>query len=277
MSSLADLPELVGFFSYSREDDEAFAGALSVLRDAIQRELSAQLGRSKTNFRLWQDQIAIAPGKLWETEIKKAVENAVFFIPIVTPRAVNSQYCKFEFEAFLAREQELGRADLVFPLLYIRVPALESEEQWRTHPVLSIIGMRQYVDWRPMRHLDVRMPVVLEQIERFCDKIVETLRGTWVSPEERLKQQEIEAQQRAEEEHRAVVVQRAEEEKQRVEAILAYLNQHGFQMASFQRLRRGINKLLTDQQFEDLIQRHPTIFRRARLSGNRPGVAKRIR
>lgn len=55
MSSLADLPEIVGFFSYSREDDEAFEGALSALRNAIQRELSAQLGRSKTTFRLWQD------------------------------------------------------------------------------------------------------------------------------------------------------------------------------------------------------------------------------
>jgi hypothetical protein len=89
MSSLADLPAFVGFFSYSREDDEAFEGALSALRDAIQRELSAQLGRSKTNFHLWQDQKAIAPGKLWETEIKKAVEQAVFFIPIITPRVVN--------------------------------------------------------------------------------------------------------------------------------------------------------------------------------------------
>jgi hypothetical protein len=98
MSSLVDLPEIVGFFSYSREDDEAFEGTLSALRDAIQRELSAQLGRSRSTFRLWQDQTAIAPGQLWESEIKKAVEQAVFFIPIVTPRAVNSHHCKFEFE-----------------------------------------------------------------------------------------------------------------------------------------------------------------------------------
>jgi hypothetical protein len=52
MSSLADLPEVIGFFSYSREDDEAFEGTLSALSDGIQRELSAQLGRSKTNLRL---------------------------------------------------------------------------------------------------------------------------------------------------------------------------------------------------------------------------------
>jgi hypothetical protein len=137
--------------------------------------------------------------------------------------------------------------------------------------------MRQYVDWRPLRHLDVRAPAVREQIERFCDKIVEALRDPWVSPEERRKQQQIEAQQRAEEERRAEAARRAEEEKQRAEAILAYLNQRGYQMASFEGLRRRIDKSLTDQQFEDIIQRNPTIFRRARLAGNKPGIAKRIR
>jgi hypothetical protein len=110
MASLARLPELVGFFSYSREDDEAFRGSLSALRDAIQRELGAQLGRTKRNFRLWQDQEAIAPGKDWEAEITRAVEQSVFFIPIVTPRAVSSDYCRFEFSSFIAREGTLGAA-----------------------------------------------------------------------------------------------------------------------------------------------------------------------
>ena len=53
MASFAQLPELVGFFSYSREDDEAFRRSLSSLRDAIQRHLGAQLGRTRGNFRLW--------------------------------------------------------------------------------------------------------------------------------------------------------------------------------------------------------------------------------
>jgi flagellar biosynthesis GTPase FlhF len=197
--------------------------------------LSAQLGRSKTNFRLWQDQKAIAPGKLWESEIKTAVEQAVFFIPIATPRAANSHYCKFEFEAFLSREHALDRADLVFPVLYIGIPALENEAQWRKDPVLSIIGTRQYVDWRPFRHFDVRTTSVREAIERFCDKIVAALREPFVSPEEHRKQQEIEAQQRSEEERRqretdaerraeqeqkqrAEAARQAEEEKQRAEA-----------------------------------------------------------
>src|SRR5271169_3096819 len=75
--------------------------------------------------------------------------------------------------------------------------------------------MRQYVDWRPFRHLDVRTTAVREAIERFCDKIVNALREPWVSPEERGKQLEIEAQERAEEQRcqlQADATRRAEEE-----------------------------------------------------------------
>src|SRR5499433_1754886 len=192
MSTLAELPELIGFFSYSREDDEAFRGTLSALREGIQRELSAQLGRSKKNFRLWQDQAAIAPGKLWEKE----------------------------FETFLAREAAIGRNDLVFSILYISVAALESEASWRDDPVLSIIAQRQYVDWRPLRHLDAQTTVAREQIERLCQKIVEALREPWISPEERRRMAEAEARKRAEDEARrleAEAERRAEESRRRAE------------------------------------------------------------
>src|SRR6202034_2045441 len=103
MSSLADIPELVGFFSYSREDDQGSRGSLSALRDAIQNELSAQLGRSQSDFRVWQDKAAISLGTLWEKQIAQGIAQSAFFIPIVTPRALRSQHCALEFRAFLER------------------------------------------------------------------------------------------------------------------------------------------------------------------------------
>jgi formylglycine-generating enzyme required for sulfatase activity len=153
---------------------------------------------------------------MWESEIAKAIEQAVFFIPIVTPRGVASEYCQFEFNSFLARERALGRSDLVFPILYISVPALRDETKWRNDPVLSIIGKRQYVDWRPFRHVAVNTAAFGEAIERFCAKIVETLREPWLSPEER-RQLEAEARKRAEDEERirleAEARRQAEEEE----------------------------------------------------------------
>src|SRR6202161_1357848 len=104
MSSLADLPELIGFFSYSREDDADSQGALSALRSRIQGELRGQLGRTAKTFRLRQDKEAIPSGALWESEINNSVEKAAFFIPIITPTVVASPFCRIELDAFLARE-----------------------------------------------------------------------------------------------------------------------------------------------------------------------------
>jgi hypothetical protein len=203
MSSLVDLPELVGFFSYSREDDEGSDGALSALRERIQHELRGQLGRSFRNFRLWQDKESIASGTLWETEINNAVAQSVFFIPIVTPTVVKSPYCKFELESFLAREAALGRGDLIFPILYIEVPDLEDAARSQGDPVLSLIAKRQYVDWSEFRHLDVNATEVRRAVSRFCADIRNALRRSWISPEEREQREAGAAQERAEAEQRS--------------------------------------------------------------------------
>jgi TIR domain len=208
MSSLADAPDLVGFFSYSREDDDDSGGKLSKLRERIQAELRGQLGRTKRDFRLWQDKTAIAHGTLWEDEIKSAIAESVFFIPIITPTAVRSYHCKFEFDAFLAREKELGRSNLIFPILYIPVPAL-TDDRWRQDPLLATIGSRQYEDWQNLRHLDASSTEVALRVEKFCANICRALQQPWLSPEER---QQAEIRRKAEEERRR------QEERQQAEA-----------------------------------------------------------
>jgi TIR domain len=59
-------------------------------------------------------------------------------------------------------------------------------------------------------------------------------------------------------------------------AILAYLNQQGAQKASFVKLRGVISNTLTDQEFNDIILRNPTVFRHARIKKVGPGIAKLI-
>jgi TIR domain/PQQ enzyme repeat len=198
MASLADLPLLSGFFSYSREDDEDSGGRLSQLRQRIQAELRGQLGRTREDFRLFQDKTAIEHGKLWEEEIKSAIAEAVFFIPIITPTVVRSKYCKFEFNAFLAREKELGRNDLVFPIIYIPVPAL-GDGRWREDPLLTIVGSRQYEQWQQLRQLDPTSTEFALRIEKLCTNIAKAIQRSWVSPQER---EEAEARKRDEDERR---------------------------------------------------------------------------
>jgi hypothetical protein len=203
MSSLAKYysSNLVGFFSYSREDDVDLNEVLSKFRNAIQAELSAQLGRNRDNFRVWQDRFAIPHGALWQKQISDGIKQSAFFIPIVTPRMVNSSHCAFEFESFVAREKELDRDDLIFPILYISVPELE-DGTWKQSSVLKIVNDRQYLDWRDYRPRELGDPQVQKELIQFCRNISNALRKTWGSPEERQQRQEAEALTIAAEEER---------------------------------------------------------------------------
>jgi TIR domain len=217
MGSLADLPKLIGFFSYSRNDDEGDDGAVLALANRIYRELRTQLGRTNENFKLWRDKDALAAGEHWKEKLKEAVSESVFFIQMVTPSAVNSHFCRFEFESFIEREKELGRNDLVFPILYVSVPELDAKPAI-TDPVISILKDRQREDWRPIRHYDVNSREVKQTVEQFCATISRKLRLPWISLEER---QAIEEQRRVEEEERCRIEENRrvqEEHRRQVEA-----------------------------------------------------------
>jgi hypothetical protein len=61
-----------------------------------------------------------------------------------------------------------------------------------------------------------------------------------------------------------------------VKAILAYLNQRGYQRASFERLRRRIDETLTDERLNEIVAKNPTVFRHAQFPEDKPGLAKVI-
>jgi flagellar biosynthesis GTPase FlhF len=224
MASLARFyaSNLVGFFSYSREDDSDFNDVLSKFRFAIQAELGAQLGRNRDNFRIWQDKFVIPHGTLWQKQITDAVNQSAFFIPIITPRVVNSPNCAFEFESFVARERQLGRDDLVFPILYIQVPELD-DGTWQENPVLKLVKEREYLDWRNFRYRSLESPEVAETIGSFCRSIANALRKSWLSSEERRQVEEAkrraeEDQQQRQAEARAQQQAREEEKARRLAA-----------------------------------------------------------
>jgi flagellar biosynthesis GTPase FlhF len=165
----------------------------------------------------------VAPRAYWKGYLKlslgKGISESVFFIPIITPTAVRSSYCKFEFQSFLAREKELDRNNLIFPILYVHVPAL-TDDRWRQDPLLVVIGSRQYEDWQNLRHLDASSnEVVALRVQSFCANICRALEQEWLSPGER---REAEARRAAEAERRrqqeAEIKQRADDEERRRKA-----------------------------------------------------------
>lgn len=61
-----------------------------------------------------------------------------------------------------------------------------------------------------------------------------------------------------------------------VNAILAYLRQRGYQLVSFDRIRRRIDANLTDERLNALVDANPAIFRRAILKEGKVGLRKLV-
>jgi hypothetical protein len=61
-----------------------------------------------------------------------------------------------------------------------------------------------------------------------------------------------------------------------VNKILGYLNQRGYQMVSYERLRSRVSESLTDVQLDSIVNDNPTIFRPATMKEGKKGLAKRV-
>ena len=162
----------VGFWSYARQDDEMSGGKLSALRFQLKSELQQQYGRERIN--IFQDVGAIPPGAEWETEIVAALNRSTFFIPLVTPAFLQSEFCCREVEIFFEREKDLARdysgvqkLRRVFPILYVSVDGVEPEKPTVLHELQRL----QWADFRELRHKDPHDHSVRVALERLASGI----------------------------------------------------------------------------------------------------------
>jgi hypothetical protein len=128
MISVTSSPRLMGFFSCTRADDK---GVLSDLRTTTERNLQRRFTQ-----RLW-----LETNEVW-------IDEAVFFIAIVTPRALESLRWRQQFKLFMERQTVLGRDDRVFSIVWSQVHELENRTAASQDQILQYIGSHGHFDWR---------------------------------------------------------------------------------------------------------------------------------
>lgn len=167
----------IGFWSYARPDDELSGGQLSRLRALIRAELQQQYGRAQ--IQLFQDVSAISHGSRWEGEIRRALDNSTFFIPILSPSFVQSEWCVQEFRIFQDRQQrlfdlypDLPRTSRIFPIHYIDVMEVEGLDP----AVDASLRELQWFDFREFRHSDFGGADVRRTVSSFVTSVRDLLR-----------------------------------------------------------------------------------------------------
>ncbi|GEM_PF-591354 len=144
----------VGFWSYTRSDDENSDRELTRIRLRLKRQLQLLVGRPIVD--ILQDEEFIPRGTDWLEQIHQAIDRSLFFIPIVTPAFLHSEMCCKEVMLFRQREIELGRNDLIFPFHYIDtfyVQPVKSADCLDPE-VLKLLRSRQGTKFHDLRNLD---------------------------------------------------------------------------------------------------------------------------
>ena len=79
------------FLSYTRFDDQHDGGAISEFRGRLASAVRAVTGEL---FEIFQDVDGIGLGERWPGKLDEMLDEARFFIPIVTPSYFTSKACR---------------------------------------------------------------------------------------------------------------------------------------------------------------------------------------
>jgi hypothetical protein len=159
----------IGFWSYARQDDDASQGRLSSLRTVLTSELQQQYGREPV--KIFQDVSAIPPGAEWEAKIRDALNDSTFFIPLITPNFIQSQWCTEEFFIFREREiqintdnPQLKNERRIFPIYYVGIDGVEPYDP----RLITELKRLQWLDFTHLRLKDYNQEAVREKLSELA-------------------------------------------------------------------------------------------------------------
>lgn len=140
----------VGFWSYTRADNEAEGERILRLAARVREEFAAL---TADELELFVDRDSIPWGQEWKRLIDEALAGTTFFIPIITPRYFRRQECRRELLKFASEARRLGLEQLLLPVYWIPVRELDAEEPPEDE-AMALVGSIQWEDLRSVRLLD---------------------------------------------------------------------------------------------------------------------------
>src|SRR5687767_9024932 len=104
-----------GFFSYAHIDQENDPKLVRALTTELERRVSVKI--INASFHIWQDTKGLRTGELWDEKIANVIENSHIFIVLLSPKWIESTYCRKEYHHFCSVEASIGVGQYVAPLL----------------------------------------------------------------------------------------------------------------------------------------------------------------
>jgi len=149
------------FISYAPADNSH--GFVDTLADVLAMELRARTGQPVDLYHDKQTPLEQSD------ERERALNEATFLIPILSPSYLQSEVGRRDLQQFLTRADE-QRSSLIFPVYYIDTPQLGSRTSSQPRDTLSeTVGKRQWIDWRELRFAYWNSPNVLRAVSQLAE------------------------------------------------------------------------------------------------------------
>ncbi len=161
----------VGFWSYARKDDKAEKGRISQLAQDIVEQYEMLTGES---ISIYIDTEENKWGGKWRENIDTALSEVVFFIPVITPRYVQSAECRREIQYFIHGAEKLGLKDLVLPLLYVDFEEFHNKDS--SDALIKLINEFQWVNWTETRFFELTSEGYRRGVNKLAQRLVEANR-----------------------------------------------------------------------------------------------------
>ena len=167
----------VAFMSFVSSDFQQEEERISQFRDRLTQEVRMH---SMQELLIFQDRDDASWSQYWKERVEESLDANTFLIAFITPRFFQNSSCRNDLRAFIERERNLGRKDLIVPIYYVTSPLLEDEIRRRDDKLAQAIHEHRVsdgagIDWRDVRFDPFTSPEVGRRSEDLGRQIRDAL------------------------------------------------------------------------------------------------------
>jgi hypothetical protein len=166
---MAEHQTFTGFFSYANHDAKTDPGLITAFTRQLEYSINAKLANAR--FQIWRDKDGLRTGERWSDTINDELRRAAVLIVLLTPRWIESEYCRKEFAVFAEVEASRRVGDYVAPILARPIEQQKKHLTPAQLDVLARIADRQYFKAIANDFLTLTEAQRIAEIDKVADDI----------------------------------------------------------------------------------------------------------
>ena len=168
VGGMTEHPTFNGFFSYAHHDAEVNPNLIADFTSELEGRVASKLTNAR--FSIWRDKEGLRTGERWNEKIDSELRRSHILIILITPRWIDSEYCRKEYLFFEEIEASREIGEYIAPVL--ARPLDHQAKFFTTHQqdVYERISNRQYFTATPF--LNMSKAKRNSEIEKLADDIV---------------------------------------------------------------------------------------------------------